>query len=70
MMSSKAMADSQTTQADESPFGYPALMDGYPLAQDERDATSRLLSEYERRHRGGKAASGGEAATTAEPQPI
>ncbi|HXA28597.1 MAG TPA: hypothetical protein VN193_07595 [Candidatus Angelobacter sp.] len=46
---------------DESPFGYPTLMDGYPLEPDEQRAIERVLTDYQRQH-------AAEAATPADAQ--
>jgi len=54
---------------DASPFGYPDLMDGYPLDERESAVTARLLAEYRRRHDRGEPASAGEPPSAAEPHP-
>lgn len=49
-MSRDAMDKAALASNDESPFGYPALMDGYPLAPDEQKAIERVLTDYQRQH--------------------
>jgi len=44
------MDETVRTSNDESPFGYPALMDGYPLEPDEESAIERVLADYRRQH--------------------
>lgn len=54
---------------DVNPFGYPDVMNGYPLEPGEKEALNQLLAEFRRRHADERSTSGGLPASEAEPLP-
>jgi len=40
--------ENDTSWTDESPFGHPPLMGGYPLNKREQQAVDEVLTEYRR----------------------
>ena len=55
-------------KSDENPFGFPDVMNGYPLEPGERKALDRLLAEFRRRHADERSRSGRQPASGVELQ--